>query len=325
MQAPDRVDRFQFGEGYATTVGTLETMANVLQKEHLDPRIRTRMRQILRAAQLDSMDMNGEILAVWNFILSNVRYVRDPLGAEHITAPVELDKEVDDGSAMEDCESIALYAATLLASIGIPSQFEIQGRRPSRPDRFTHCALVVQNPRTKEWISFDPIGYWEYPGQFWLGDTLHRQGEPLQRFDLFGQRAQGVTGSSARRLVTALLGDSYTDLKTTEKYTTPAANILSQLGPYGMIIGAAIQGGTALADTQIHPSQIPGSGAAASSGSTASSGARPIRMLTTQAGLRAAQAAREDDQAAADEGKKTSLGGPLLALGAGLLAAKLLF
>lgn len=277
------VQRFDFDRGYATTRGTVDLLTSLLREFHVHPRIVYRARSIV--AGLPSMDMDAEIRAIWDFVVSNIRYVRDPVGAEWITLPAArkpdslgLDELIDYGQAQEDCESIALYAAALLAAIGIPVEFEIQGRDPERPQRFTHCALSVMNPRTGERISFDPIGYFEsmrpespyYGSGFDLGDSMHLPGEPLERYRISGDQVLGALFGDEQ------LGDA---LANVEQYGNPIAQGLSQYGgPYGALVAAAYGAGTGAAQAaQSHQ---------ATPASSSSSGGSTIRTVSSTGGLR---------------------------------------
>jgi hypothetical protein len=203
QELPARVTVYQFPAGYAGTVATLRLMSEVLREEYGHPRMRARARELF--VGLESLDVWGEVQAVFDFALEHIRYMRDPIGFEHITRPVALDEQIDRGTAAEDCESVSLYCATLLAAAGIPSDWEIQGTDAGQPKKFKHCALTVTNPRTKETRSFDVIGSIEFPGQFELGDSLHVDGEPIEHFGSFdGERMAGLMGY----LDDALLGDS---------------------------------------------------------------------------------------------------------------------
>lgn len=208
-ELPERVTVYQFPGGYPGTAATLRLMSQVLREEYGDPRMRARFRTITR--DVAPLDVWGEVEAVWNFCLENIRYQRDPPGIEHITRPVDLDKQIERGTAAEDCESMALYAATLLAAGGIPSAWEAQGRDRARRDRFKHCSLIVTNPRTGEEASFDLVGAVEVDG-FTLGDTLHRDGDPVERWSaLDGERIamggmHGLFGDSG-----AGMGDAASD------------------------------------------------------------------------------------------------------------------
>jgi len=183
--------RFPFDAGYPATVGTVQLMARCIREGAQDPAIRARARELFRG--LASFDSDGEIRAVWNHVLANVRYQRDPVGAEHLTMAGELDRQVDDGDAAEDCDGMVLYAGALLGAAGIPVLLETQGRRADEPTKFTHVALQAVNPETKQLTSFDPVAALKYPG-FSLGDTVHQPGEPIERWDLDGRKVPTMSG-----------------------------------------------------------------------------------------------------------------------------------
>ena len=242
------LQRFDFSDEYALNVGTLQLMARLVRERHADPRIRGRARAILADAGVASMDYDGMIRAVFDFVRDHVRYVRDPLGGEYVTDPIELDHQVDDGDAAEDCESLALYAATLLAAIGIKSEFETQAKDMRRPALATHCALQVQHPQTGQWISFDVVGAAAFPGQFDLGDSLAGPGEHVERWTLDGEQKE----SAMRRMHMAGLisasdfgdgdgmGDAVSTIKDVSVSTATGAAEGSALGPAGAIIGGLL-------------------------------------------------------------------------------------
>lgn len=250
------LQRFDYPDGESMTVGTLRTMAALVRKQSEDPRIRARARAVLAAAGVASMDYDGMIRAVFDFVRDHVRYVRDPVGAEYVTDPVELDHQIDDGDACEDCESLALYASTLLASIGIVSEFETQAKDPRDPERATHCSLQVRNPRNGQWVSFDLVGAAAYPGAFDLGDTLAKPGERVERWNLDGEKTTKET--TMRRMHLAGLisasdfgddgmsGDAVSTITEVGKSTAAGAAEGSALGPWGAVIGGVLSLGGSL-------------------------------------------------------------------------------
>lgn len=243
------LQRFDYPDGESMTVGTLRTMAALVRKQSEHPRIRARARAILADARVASMDYDAMLAAVYAFVRDHVRYVRDPIGAEYVTDPVELDLQVDDGDAAEDCESLALYAATLLASIGIASEFETQAKDLSDPTRATHCSLQARHPGNGAWVSFDLVGAAAYPGQFGLGDTLAQPGERVERWNLDGEKT--TKERTMRRMHLAGLisasdfggdgmGDAGSTITDISKSTASGAAEGSVLGPYGAIIGGVL-------------------------------------------------------------------------------------
>jgi hypothetical protein len=216
---PTSVRTHTFPSGYPTTKGTIDLLVQHIVEDSRKPRLRARARELFR--HLPQLDVEGELRAVWYFILSNVRYMRDVVGTEHLTYPEELDREVDDGTAAEDCESIAAYAAAILAAAGHASRLVIIGRRPDRPKRFSHCYLEVENYRTGQWIAFDTVGALEHGLQ--LGQAVSWPG-PVERFDLDGRKVTVMSSSGLRGCLCsgtrdggdlrgALLGDALEDFQ----------------------------------------------------------------------------------------------------------------
>jgi hypothetical protein len=248
------LQRFDYPDGQSMTVGTLQTMAALVRKQSEHPRIRDRALRVLAAAGVASMDYDGMIRAVFDFVRDHVRYVRDPVGAEYVTDPVELDFKVDEGIAAEDCESLALYASALLASIGIVSEFETQAKDLSDPLRATHCSLQVRNPRNGEWLSFDLVGAAAYPGDFDLGDTLAKPGEHVERWNLDGEQTTTTTTTKEKTpmrrmhlagIVSASdfgdgMGDATSTITEVGKSTASGAAEGSSFGPWGALIGGAL-------------------------------------------------------------------------------------
>lgn len=276
MRLPDRVARVDVPVGYDGTLRTVRMMVDAIREGYLHPRLRWRARTLF--AGLEPFDYDGEIGAVWQHVVNNVRYQKDPLGVEHITTPAELDAEIDEGLAAEDCESMVVYAASLLAAAGIPSQIEIIGWDPSKPDRYRHVALVVVHPTTGREISFDPVAAQRYRGRFALGDTTWRTGLPRKRFTLDGDEVtmreyfndQGDGSSS-------LMGCAFGDLGVTAAdvlgpITGALKSVSPYLGPYGALTGgaAALTEGIYGAATgqQLNPQPMPGT-------TTGAGGARP--------------------------------------------------
>jgi hypothetical protein len=287
IAAPSKVTSIDTPGGYATNAYTVQQMARIVRDQHIDPMLRRRYRELTLG--LDSMDYDAEVAAVWDFVCRNVRYQRDPLGAEHVTLPTELDRQIrEDGQAAEDCESIALYAATLFAAGGLKSEFEIQGKDPSRPRAFSHCALRVQNPRTKKWVSFDPIGAYAFPGNFTLGDSLAVPGAPLEHWSLDGDRVDSALGEllgdveSTGSFLGDCFGDAASDLAAAKAIGDPIAKALASAGIYGAIIGGGFEVGTGIAQGIVgtpkssptlppRPGAFPPNGGASSPSSTPSS------------------------------------------------------
>lgn len=234
--------RRDFLAGFPATQGTIRWMGEKVRDASVDARIRQRARQLTQG--LPPFDHDGEVAAVWRHVLTHVRYLRDPVGVEYIADPVELDRQVEEGLAAEDCEGMIAYALALLAAMGIPSFIVAHGFDPRRPLGFSHCAALVVNPRTKQAIWFDPVGALEFPGRFHLGDTVHQPGDPVALWDLDGRKVRMsnvrdlFARSSGGTLRQAALGDVESYLRDASKTVQRTAD---QFGPWGALVSGGVK------------------------------------------------------------------------------------
>lgn len=109
--------------GVAGAKFTLRVMSQLLQKFKRDQRIRQLALQLV--ADCAPKDRMCEIAKIHAFVRDRIRYVRDTYGVETVHEPVAT-LEIGQG----DCDDKALLAATLLASIGYPTQFIAVGFKP---------------------------------------------------------------------------------------------------------------------------------------------------------------------------------------------------
>lgn len=237
---PTHVTRLWFPPGYAgITVGTIKKMCELARWGEWQPRIRARAKWLTQ--HLESMDYDGELDAIWRWCCEQIRYLRDPENTEHITDPVQLDLEIDDGYGAEDCESIELYAAALLSSIGYRVLYEFQGHDPERPQQLTHAAMVVEHPRSKQWLGFDPVAYHFYARrgvEFDLGDSLYHPGMAAERWTLDGERVSPVSKGIGALMAESMFGDvNNAAAQQAAGILSAAGGAISSFGPYGAIVG----------------------------------------------------------------------------------------
>lgn len=222
---PSRVDQIQVPAGYAGTKDVVALMGDLVQRGLQHPRIRARAKSLVNG--LAPGDFLNRVAAVWQFVLGRITYVGNPLGTQHLTAPETLDEEIDAGDAAECCASISVYAASLLASIGIPSVFVIVGFDPKQPDTFQHCYLEVLDKRSHQTLPFDAVGAMFYPDEFGLGDVLKVDG-PVQRWTIDHERVS--------------LGDIDWN-KVIDTVAAAGQMVASQFGPVGVAVGNVIRDG----------------------------------------------------------------------------------
>jgi transglutaminase-like putative cysteine protease len=98
----------------------------------------------------------SEIAAVHNYIARNVRYTRDPFGVEVVYDPrAMIDRINKHGKFAEDCDSIALLTAVLLAAIGVLTRIAIVGFFADKPNEYQHILCQAAIPGIG-WVVVDP-------------------------------------------------------------------------------------------------------------------------------------------------------------------------
>ncbi len=246
---PAHVYEHEFPSGYAGTAETVRLLGELVKKYATHPRIRARVRELF--AGIDPLDEEGEIAAVFDHVTEGIRYMPDPVvggGAdgfspvEYITDPLELDRQISEGTASEDCESMAAYAATLFAASGREPEFKIIG---NGPNRYHHCALRVEHRRPPGWVSFDPVG-WVYRRDFGAGDDMTKPGQYVEHWTLDGRKVERMRYTEDD-LSSALLGDSTSTAETALRTTEGIASVLALIPGYGQIVGGAANLATGIA------------------------------------------------------------------------------
>lgn len=130
--------------------------------------------------RLGSKDYLSEILAIYYWVLGNVRYANDPRNVELVRSPAEvlerlkrfvaalapiahaqqLGQQVPPWRPSLDCDDMVTLMVALLLSLGREVQITtvafhdafVQGQR-----QFSHVLIRVREPRTGQWIILDPV------------------------------------------------------------------------------------------------------------------------------------------------------------------------
>ena len=101
--------------------------------------------------QLDNNDKESQIELLTDFVKDNMIYVRDPLGVEYVTSPVQHIKRIlMHGYTTGDCDDHAMLLNTFLSAMGMKTRFVGVKLNSSR---FNHVISCVKNP---DWIDIDP-------------------------------------------------------------------------------------------------------------------------------------------------------------------------
>jgi transglutaminase-like putative cysteine protease len=116
-----------------------------------------------------AIDITGDpnkdpILAIYQWVKNNLRYVPDPVDIELFTSPVRLVKSFHmNESIAEDCDGHAIFTTALYRSIGIPAHVVFVNSNGGDID---HAITTVWSEKLSRWIDVDttaqfPMG-WEF-------------------------------------------------------------------------------------------------------------------------------------------------------------------
>lgn len=113
----------------------------------------------------ESNDLQALFSAVATFVLENVVYVPDPIGAEYVRSPVQLLRDYEaQGQAQGDCDDHVLLANSLFNALGFKTR--VVALKVYNAATFDHVISSVQIAGT--WYDFDPCNkadpYHVYPG-----------------------------------------------------------------------------------------------------------------------------------------------------------------
>jgi hypothetical protein len=155
--------RFQgLGDGDPGIVQTLAAMRAAMVDATRDPLVIDTARQIVAASGSQAgHDVRRSMDALFRWLASRYRFVRDPLDVEWLTVPrAMLDDIAARGSVAEDCESAATLLASLAEAVGIPTRFRVVGQ-PGSAD-YSHVYLEAFTGRA--WTPYDLTGRPPRPG-----------------------------------------------------------------------------------------------------------------------------------------------------------------
>lgn len=142
-----RVTFANYPSGVSGTAYTIQRMRDMAFKGSVHPDVIDAARIVIR--DVGHKDYYGEAEAIFNWVKSNIRYVRDPNGVEMIQAPwVTLKKGAG------DCDDLSTLINSLLASIGMQTGYETIRSDPANPDEFSHVYSIVKTP--VGWRAADP-------------------------------------------------------------------------------------------------------------------------------------------------------------------------
>lgn len=137
-------------DGIEGVRATLAMMAAITREWRVAPIVAETARQIV--AGIPGKDHEAEMVALFEYVRDQIRYVMDPNAIERLQTP-DYTLQYRQG----DCDDQSILLASLLESIGIPARFVAVG---FVPDGFEHV-YVEAAPDFLTWIALDPTEHVE--------------------------------------------------------------------------------------------------------------------------------------------------------------------
>ena len=131
------------------TAQTIAIMRQLVDAALKDARFVHTAVDIVRS--VPAYDDLGEVRALYNWVISNIRFTKDPISKEKLIPPQELLK-IKAG----DCDDISMLLAALAMSIGYNARLITVSANPASPDDFSHVYVEVETPGgSGQWLPLD--------------------------------------------------------------------------------------------------------------------------------------------------------------------------
>lgn len=133
-------------QGAAGVAQTIAKMRGLVDQALLDSSFIAGAIDIVRSAP--AHDELAEAIAIYHCVLSNIRFMKDPVNKEKLYPPAELLK-----IGAGDCDDISMLIAALLLAIGIPTRLVTVSASDADPQQFSH--VYVEAQIDGQWIPMD--------------------------------------------------------------------------------------------------------------------------------------------------------------------------
>ena len=155
LSADSRVLKFSY-RGAPQTCQTMRHAA-LASQQHMP--VRLMAEQVCQGLQ--SKDYASEALALYYFVLSHTRYMRDPRTIELVRAPYVVVNEMLAGKTPSlDCDDLSAFLAALLLATGCECRFATVAFRKvyyNGEPQYSHVFVQAREPKSGSWLTLDPV------------------------------------------------------------------------------------------------------------------------------------------------------------------------
>lgn len=145
-----KITRLKLHDGEAGVRQTLKLMGRLVREYRANPTIYGLARSLIQ--KVPQKSWRGEVDQMFYFVRDDIRYVKDPVGAEAVQLPT-ITLSIKSG----DCDDKVTLLSSLLESAGHPTRFcavKVDGK-----DRYSHVFLQTKIGKSW-WVSLETTEPW---------------------------------------------------------------------------------------------------------------------------------------------------------------------
>lgn len=131
-------------------------MRAIVRASLRNPRMVVRNRALSIVRGLPSKDFEAELYAVWNWVDTHIRFVRDIRGLETLQTP---EKTLEIGAG--DCDDQAILISALLETLGFTTRFHALG---FFPENYSH--VLAEANLGGQWVPLETTVLGAYIGWY---------------------------------------------------------------------------------------------------------------------------------------------------------------
>lgn len=191
------VQSIPLASGDAGVAQTIRAMRRLIEQGKKDPHVHEAAARILRAAGVPAFDWMGEVRAVYDWVLRNIRFTRDVYGKETLHSAAEILR-----LGIGDCDDFTILLCSLLGTIGHKCRI-LTIAKPEDEGNFSH--VFPQVFVGGRWLTIDAAR---------RGAAIGRNPERTQRVRIWDSSSedfvdvQGLAGHYSRQALAGPAGRS---------------------------------------------------------------------------------------------------------------------
>ena len=215
--------------GDAGVAQTIRAMRRLIDQGKKDPKVHEAAALIIRSSSVPAYDWGGEVRAIYNWVLHNIRFTRDVQGKETLHAAPEILR-----LGIGDCDDFTILICSLLGTIGHKCRI-LTISKPEDERNFSH--VFPQVFVGGQWLTLDAAR---------RGAAIGRNPENVERVRIWDTSSdnfvdvEGLSGHYDRQSLSGPAGRSpnalpgaYTPFVADPRFRNLRGHSLRGLGRYG--------------------------------------------------------------------------------------------